>query len=511
MKWIGQHIYDLVSKFRNDVIIEAGNKLGIGTTSPASLLHVAGTVQVGVDDTGHDVKFFGATSGKYLLWDESADALQIPDSTYLYFGTGIDLAVYHNGTNSYLQNATGNLEIIQNTDDGDIIFSSDDGSGGVETYFFLDGSSGHTTFPDGKILSLGTGRDLRFYHDGSSGQIQEFTGDLKIVNNADDKDIILMSDDGSGGTTAYLTLDGSSTVTRVHKNMRFDDSAYVQMGASSDLSFVHNGSNSFISNTTGNLTIQQTADDGDIIFQSDDGSGGVEEYFRLDGSAGGANPVTIFPDNSYIHLGSGQDMVLGHTGSDTYFTNNTGDLYIQNKADDKDIIFRSDDGSGGAAAYLTLDGSAGTVVVDKPLLINGAAIQASPNLYGSIIKLLPSDFAANIDGGNTKFGVGYTDTAGSAYGMKVANADTELFAFVSIPEGMKATHVDVFDKDDRALEVFEVQINATSLTSKGSGNCNTTLDITDVNATATNFLAIKITTTATTDKVFGGQVTIAAQ
>jgi hypothetical protein len=135
----------------------------------------------------------------------------------------------------------------------------------------------------------------------------------------------------------------------------------------------------------------------------------------------------------------------------------------------------------------------------------------SPNVYGSIIKLLPSDFAANIDGGNTKLGVGYTDTAGSAYGMKVGSANTELFAFVSIPEGMKATHVDVFDKDDRVLEVFEVQINATSLTSKGSGNCNTTLDITDVNATATNFLAIKITTTATTDKVFGGQVTIAPQ
>jgi len=139
------------------------------------------------------------------------------------------------------------------------------------------------------------------------------------------------------------------------------------------------------------------------------------------------------------------------------------------------------------------------------------ALVVTPNVYGSIIKLLPSDFAANIDGGNTKLGVGYTDTAGSSYGMKVGSANTELFAFVSIPEGMKATHVDVFDKDDRALEVFEVQINATSLTSKGSGNCNTTLDITDVNATATNFLAIKITTTATTDKVFGGQVTIAAQ
>ena len=139
------------------------------------------------------------------------------------------------------------------------------------------------------------------------------------------------------------------------------------------------------------------------------------------------------------------------------------------------------------------------------------AVGVSPNVYGSIIKLLPSDFAAIIDGGNTKFGVGYTDTAGSAYGMKVANADTELYAFVSIPEGMKATHVDVYDKDDLAIEVFEVQINATTMTSKGSGNCNTQLDITDVNATATNFLAIKVTTTATTNKVFGGSVTIAAQ
>ena len=33
------------------------------------------TLTVGVDDTGHDVKFFGATSGAYMLWDESADDL----------------------------------------------------------------------------------------------------------------------------------------------------------------------------------------------------------------------------------------------------------------------------------------------------------------------------------------------------------------------------------------------------------------------------------------------------
>jgi hypothetical protein len=36
---------------------------------------MTGTLTVGVDDTGHDVKLFGATSGKYWLWDESADKM----------------------------------------------------------------------------------------------------------------------------------------------------------------------------------------------------------------------------------------------------------------------------------------------------------------------------------------------------------------------------------------------------------------------------------------------------
>ena len=32
-----------------------------------------GTLTVGVDDTGHDVKLFGASAGAYMEWDESAD------------------------------------------------------------------------------------------------------------------------------------------------------------------------------------------------------------------------------------------------------------------------------------------------------------------------------------------------------------------------------------------------------------------------------------------------------
>ena len=41
----------------------------------------AASVQFGEDDTGIDVKFFGASSGSYCLWDESADKLIIVGGT----------------------------------------------------------------------------------------------------------------------------------------------------------------------------------------------------------------------------------------------------------------------------------------------------------------------------------------------------------------------------------------------------------------------------------------------
>ena len=55
--------------------LASDGKLGVGTSTPASLLDVQGTVQVGVDNTGYDVKFFGATASAYMLWDESEDDL----------------------------------------------------------------------------------------------------------------------------------------------------------------------------------------------------------------------------------------------------------------------------------------------------------------------------------------------------------------------------------------------------------------------------------------------------
>ena len=54
-------------------------------------LELGGTLTVGVDDTGYDVKLFGATSGSYLLWDESTDDLKLVGAAGLTVAGDVDV------------------------------------------------------------------------------------------------------------------------------------------------------------------------------------------------------------------------------------------------------------------------------------------------------------------------------------------------------------------------------------------------------------------------------------
>ena len=286
------------------------------------------------------------------------------DSIELQIGLSADLKLYHNATDSVIENENGNLYIVNDADDKDIIFQCDDGSGALETYFLLDGSESVVTFLDDKRLTFGTDRDLFLYHTGSEAQMKNYTGQLTFSQEVNDGDIVFKSDDGSGGTTAYITLDGSETRIDISKFMRFADGVEARFGAQSDLQVHHDGSNSYISqNGTGDLYIKQMTADQDLIFQCDDGAGGDATYFFLDGSAavhdGSATThlFTTWVDNCRIAVGTGRDFQITHNGTDTYQSNNTGDLIIQNNTVDKDIVLKSDDGSGSTTTYLQLDGS----------------------------------------------------------------------------------------------------------------------------------------------------------
>jgi hypothetical protein len=79
-----------------DSLIVTGTTTLVGTTNLDAVdidgaIQIDGTVTVGVNDTGYDVQFFGATSGAHMLWDESADDLKLVGAAGLTVAGNIDV------------------------------------------------------------------------------------------------------------------------------------------------------------------------------------------------------------------------------------------------------------------------------------------------------------------------------------------------------------------------------------------------------------------------------------
>tara|TARA_Y100000015_G_scaffold6064_1_gene5521 strand:- start:580 stop:1347 length:768 start_codon:yes stop_codon:yes gene_type:complete len=163
-----------------------------------------------------------------------------------------DLQIYHDGSNSYIEGGgysnAGNL-IIRHKDDGrDLIFQGDNGDGDSSstTYFFLNSSMAvtgnpdvYTQFPNNSRLTFGNSSnvnslDLEIYHDGGSN--------IKA---------------GSGG-----------------------------------LNIESKGGLIFENDTSGDITVEQKRNDGEIDFKCDNGSNGTQSYLKLNGSDVSVNILT---------------------------------------------------------------------------------------------------------------------------------------------------------------------------------------------------------------------------
>jgi len=162
------------------------------------------------------------------------------------------------------------------------------------------------------------------------------------------------------------------------------------------------------------------------VFYSDDGSGGTTEYFRVDGSSA----QTIFSknqqhaDNVTTYYGNAGDLSIYHDGSNSYIkhvSGAAGDLIIEQGVDDKDIILKSDDGSGGTTAYITLDGSAANTIVHTDFLIPAQKKLRDSSNSNKYIEL--SDSSANIVYSAYAKHVWKTYN-GSAYGERMSLTNT---------------------------------------------------------------------------------------
>ena len=85
--------------------ITASGDLDVDGTTDLDILNVAETATF-----SSDVTFTGANYN--VTWDSSDDALEFPDNAKLKFGSAVDLQIFHDGSNSYIQESgTGDLRI----------------------------------------------------------------------------------------------------------------------------------------------------------------------------------------------------------------------------------------------------------------------------------------------------------------------------------------------------------------------------------------------------------------
>ena len=218
--------------------------------------------------------------------------LFLGDNDEINVGSSNDLKIYHDGSNSYLKNAgTGNIIFLSD----DVQFKSDGGGNtgltidtdaGVELYYnnskkfetTSDGAlvSGHLNFPDASVstgrIRMGAGDDLMLYHDGSNSYVIDSgtgnfyigTDDFNVTNAAVTESFIKAVENGQvelyyNNSKKFETTNLGAQVTgrlNVSGNFEQDDNVKANWGNSHDLQIYHDGSDSFIKNSTGTLKIQ---------------------------------------------------------------------------------------------------------------------------------------------------------------------------------------------------------------------------------------------------------------
>ena len=207
-------------------------------TFDGSTLTVTGAFKVGVDGTGHDVIFYGDTSGKKVTWNESSDALHITNETPLTLGTDNDIAIVHRatalnydtewsigsgddeipiieGTSDHPGVAANSLIVSNLTNDGDIMFVTSD-AGNSMGYLKMDGSDA-TVMVGGDFYSFNAAANLGTTSKGWNSLVLKTGGAIGVT---DDTDSIVIA---SGGGVTF-----SQTMTAT--NIEMGDGGYIRFG-----------------------------------------------------------------------------------------------------------------------------------------------------------------------------------------------------------------------------------------------------------------------------------------
>ena len=263
---------------------------------------------------------------------------------------------------------------------------------------------------DSKLATFGTHNDLQIFHNGNNSFIKHLAGATGqfYIDAAGSKNIILRAGNGASGSQTSVNIvsegqvalyfDGTKKFETTSNGWKSNDSIQGVFGTGDDLSIYHDGSNSYIKNTTGTLFIKASSGRDGIEIRNNGKvalfNQGVEK-FRTTGTgtttlgqstATGAGIVGFkVPDNPTISnettthglfmAGNGNDLIIGHDGTDSFITNDTGNLNINAKSGESGIKVNRD-----GAVELYYDG-------DKKFetTSNGAKIEKAGNAQLQLI------------------------------------------------------------------------------------------------------------------------------
>jgi len=122
------------------------------------------------------------------------------------------------------------------------------------------------------------------------------------------------------------------------------------------------------------------------------------------------------------------------------------------------------------------------------------------------IKIMPSDFMADSDSATYNYALTSADNGATG---RIMHSSLEAIGSWVIPIGFKATHVMLYGNNARSYTVYQCYISNSTDSSLGSGSMNTLKNITDMTASTTNYMSIRMDLTGTNDRFYGGYITIA--
>jgi len=225
----GTITYDDVTNIDSVGFVTAG--LGLRATAGGII------VTAGVGTFKADVDLHGNQGVSSVTWDSSANSLIFKDSSYAKFGTGGDLEIYHDGSNSHISDQgsgvvylrTNNLQVNNAANNEAMISATENGL--VDLYY--DNSRKFMTTPTGVeavgVLSCSVGADLNGYkveegeYDASTSLNGEFdfeleNGNVQYYNAATGGDYFPdVKVSGSQSLTSVMDVGDVCTITLIVK------------------------------------------------------------------------------------------------------------------------------------------------------------------------------------------------------------------------------------------------------------------------------------------------------